>query len=62
VPAPRPLHEHRARRVERELLPYGAAAHTISEEEIDLGIEILDAALRAVGARRPAVATSRFAT
>ena len=35
---------------------------TISEEEIDLGIEILDAALRAVGARRPAVATSRFAT
>jgi 2,2-dialkylglycine decarboxylase (pyruvate) len=35
---------------------------TISEEEIDLGIEILDASLRAVLARRPAVATSRSAT
>src|SRR5215211_4084027 len=35
---------------------------TISEEEIDLGIEILDASLRAVVARRPAVATSRSAT
>jgi len=35
---------------------------TISEEEIDLGIEILDASLRAVLARRPAVATSSSAT
>lgn len=35
---------------------------TISEEEIDLGIEILDASLRAVLARRPAVATSRSAS
>jgi len=35
---------------------------TISEEEIDLGIEILDASLRAVLSRRPAVATSRSAT
>jgi 2,2-dialkylglycine decarboxylase (pyruvate) len=35
---------------------------TISEEEIDLGIEILDASLRAVLARSPAVATSRSAT
>jgi 2,2-dialkylglycine decarboxylase (pyruvate) len=32
---------------------------TITEEEIDLGIEILDASLRAVLARSPAVATSR---
>jgi 2,2-dialkylglycine decarboxylase (pyruvate) len=31
---------------------------TISEDEIDLGIEILDASLRAVRARRPSVATS----
>jgi 2,2-dialkylglycine decarboxylase (pyruvate) len=35
---------------------------TISEEEIDLGVEILDASLRAVLARRPAVATSRSST
>jgi 2,2-dialkylglycine decarboxylase (pyruvate) len=35
---------------------------TISEEEIDLGIEILDASLRAVLARGADVATSRSAT